>query len=353
VYPSIESRLSNKEATFSGDVHGDRVEVFTNYISLSEWLVVQVIPHKQIFNPIRQVRNIATMTLMISMILFIAIIVGISTIFTRSLRLLHIGMKQVEAGNLDVSFAVRSRDEVGWLGKNLNTMLKKLKHQLTNEIVLERKKEQAKLEALQAQINPHFLYNTINTIKWMSILKGTESITEMLVSLGHLLNMSIHRGQDTITLEEDLRNVRYFLTIQKHRFGDTIRIEEHIDPATLDCMVPKLSLQPLVENVYQHGLFINGGLLAIRSRIESDTLVIEVADNGAGPSPDKLDEIRRSIADNTLSGIGLTNVHHRIRMMCGPPYGLDFERDDTNGMTCASIRLPVRRNNDGDSDRRD
>jgi two-component system sensor histidine kinase YesM len=215
------------------------------------------------------------------------------------------------------------------LGRAFNHMLKRLRNHMEYEIQLERSKEKAKLEALQAQINPHFLHNTLNTIKWMSMIAGTKDITEMLLSLAHLLNMSISRGQEAITLREEIENVRYFLTIQKYRFGDTIIVIEDIDPATLDCYVPKLSLQPLVENVYRHGLFINGGKMIIRASIKGEDLYIQVIDEGRGLKRERIEEVQAQLsqqqADSSFSGIGITNVHSRIQLMYGYPYGLTIE----------------------------
>jgi two-component system sensor histidine kinase YesM len=245
-YPSCLPDLKLKRSSYTAEINGEKVDVVTDFIPLSDWLVVQVVHHKDVFNQIQQIRNIAISTLLLCVAIFITILILLSNMFTSSIRKLQSMMKQVERGNLDVSADIRSPDEVGWLSKNFNQMVKRLKHYIEREIELERVKENAKLEALQAQINPHFLHNTLNTIKWMSIMAGTKNITEMLLSLGHLLNMSIHRGQEEITVREEIDNVRYFLTIQKYRFGDTIQVVEDIDPETMDAYVPKLSLQPLV-----------------------------------------------------------------------------------------------------------
>lgn len=348
IYEYIEPMLSKKVDTFSLDIDGEKAIVSTYTISLTQWQVIQVVPHKSIFEEVSRIRNAVFLILIVSMSLFTIIIIVFSSMLTRPLRHLRQIMKRVETGDLNESFEIKTRDEVGLLGKSFNKMLRRLRMQINNEIILERKKEQFKLEALQAQINPHFLHNTLNTLKWMSIMAGTKNITDMLLSLGHLLNMSIHRGHELITLQEEMDNVRSFLTIQKYRFGETIKITEHIAPETLPCYVPKLSLQPLVENVYQHASFMEEGAeMQIHSRLdENDNVYLEVIDNGLSFSQDKITEIHKHLNDETntkFSGIGLSNVHKRVQMMFGEDYGLSIQRDDEKDLTYISIKLPYRR----------
>lgn len=350
VLPSLEPKLTFRNDRFTQTLKKEQMSVYSNYIPLTEWLIVQVVPDSFIFNQIAYIRNNATVTLIISLTLFIGLVIVVTSMFTRSLKKLHATISRVEAGNLDVSFEIRSRDEVGLLGKSFSKMLKRLRYHIENEIILERSKEKLKLEALQAQINPHFLHNTIHTIKMMSIMAGTKNITEILLSLGRLLNMSIHRGQELISVEEELANVRSFLTIQKFRFGDTIQTIEDIDPEAMQAVVPKLSLQPLVENVYQHGLFLQGGKMIISIRKNEERLVIEVIDNGEMLSESGLHDMNRMLHhpdSQKLSGIGLNNVHRRIQMMFGHAYGLTITRDQERAVTLVSMTLPYRRYRDG------
>jgi two-component system sensor histidine kinase YesM len=350
LYESLRTKIEQSgNSTLSTSINGNKFVLSTYSIPMTGWRIVQIVPHKFVFQDIVHIRTVSSAIMGVSMAVFLAVIVFFSNMLTRPLRKLRGVMKQVEKGQLDISVDISTRDEAGLLGQTFNKMLVRLQHHIDREIVLERQKEQAKLEALQAQINPHFLYNTLNTIRWMSILAGTKSITEMLQSLGHLLDMSIHRGQDRIRLREELENVRYFMTIQRYRFGDNVTVIEQLDEDTLDALVPKLSLQPLVENVYRHASFQDSkGEMLIRSvAISTGELLLEIVDNGLEVNKEKIQDIMESIKqeeqDSSFSRVGLQNVHKRVQMMYGEEYGLHLRRSESEGKTYVSIKLPLQK----------
>ncbi|QTH43445.1 sensor histidine kinase [Cohnella sp. LGH] len=354
--PVIES---SGDGTVSTQANGDKYVLSTYSLPMTGWKIVQIVPHGAVFREIDRIRNVSIAIFSVSMVVFLGVIVFFSNMLTRPLRKLRNVMKQVEKGRLDVAVEVKTRDEAGLLGQAFNKMLERLQGHIDREIVLERRHEQAKLEALQAQINPHFLHNTLNTIRWMSIMAGTKPITEMLMSLGHLLDMSIHRGQDRIILREEMDNVRYFMTIQRYRFGDHVTVSEQLEEGTLDALVPKLSLQPLVENVYRHASFQEGrGEMLIRSRIVSPgELLLEIVDNGLEVNKERLRDIAERIgADERSAGftsVGLRNVHKRVRMMYGDGYGVAIRRAEEEGRTFVSIRLPLQRNSESETEGRE
>ncbi|MFE5321725.1 sensor histidine kinase [Paenibacillus sp. NPDC056579] len=344
VYKSIQPLLDNRGDTFQTRI-GDNMYIIGSYVvPVTGWRVVQVVPYRDMLKTVLHNRNIAVVILIVCLTLFVGLIIGLTSMMIKPLSELRRVMKMVESGTLDVVYTVKTRDEIGFLGQSFNSMLSDLRSRIQNEIVLEKKKEQAKLEALQAQITPHFLYNTMNTIKWMSLMSGNKQITEMLMALGHLLNTSIHRGQEVIPLHDEMENVQYFLTIQKYRFGDTIQVHYDIDKSCLDALVPKLSLQPIVENVYQHGLFMEkSGEMHIRAYRKDELLQLIVEDTGTGLTEERLEELQAQLAQEQLGpSIGLTNVNKRIKLMYEGPYGLQIERDSKMQLTRVTITLPYR-----------
>ncbi|XID92917.1 sensor histidine kinase [Paenibacillaceae bacterium WGS1546] len=353
LYGEAESRIQSN-TTLSMDISNKTYVVSSYTIDLSGWKIIHIVPHESIFQQVDAIRFVVSVTLIVSLTLFISLIILFSYMLTKPLRHLRTVMEQVERGNLDVHYDIHSRDEVALLGGSFNRMVRRLKSHIEKEIILEQRKEQARLEALQAQINPHFLHNTLSTIRWMSIMAGAKPITEMLQALGQLLDMSIHRGQEEIPLSEELENVRCFLIIQKHRFGDHIRIIEEIEPRSLEALVPKLSLQPLIENVYHHGDFTNrNGEIILRSLMRDGIVVLEVIDNGlsarSAEQSDRLNQERKQTI--RLSGIGLNNVHSRVNMMYGKNFGLKIRHYHAEGRTCVSITLPFRKEDGYESDR--
>ncbi len=350
LYNSLRSEIDRSaDGTTSIESNGQNYVLSTYSLPMTGWRIVQIVPHSAIFQEIDTIRTVSVTIFSVSMAVFLGVILFLSNMFTKPLRRLRNVMKLVEKGNLDVKVDIRTRDEVGLLGQTFNKMLNRLQGHIDREIVLERHREQAKLEALQAQINPHFLHNTLNTIRWMSIMAGTKSITEMLLSLGHLLNMSIHRGQDKITLQEELNNVRSFMTIQRYRFGDHVTVIEQLDERTLEALMPKLSLQPLVENVYLHASFQEGkGEMLIRSLVlPTGDLRLEIVDNGLEINKEKfqdiMDIIEKEERSSTFSRVGLINVHKRVQMMYGSEYGLELHRSEQEGRTYVRITLPLQR----------
>lgn len=344
IYQAIQPLLESRGDTFQTHIGKNMYIVGSYVVPITGWRVVQAVPYSDMLKTVLRNRNIAIVILIVCLTLFAGLIIVMTSMLTKPLIKLRTVMKKVENGNLDVIYPVTTRDEIGFLGQSFNSMLTDLRSKIQNEILLEKKKEQARLEALQAQITPHFLYNTMNTIKWMSVMSGNKEITEMLMALGHLLNTSIHRGQEVIPLRDEMENVQYFLTIQKYRFGDTIRILYDIDESSLDALVPKLSLQPLVENVYQHGLFIEqSGILHIRAHRRDGELLLMVEDTGNGLTDERLEELQIQLAQDQIGpSIGLANVNKRIKLMYDDSYGLQIERDPIDQVTRVTITLPYR-----------
>lgn len=198
-------------------------------------------------------------------------------------------------------------------------------------------REKAELKALRAQINPHFLFNTINII--MSFCRtDPDKARSLLGSLATLMQRSYSNQGEFLTLQDELTAVTAYLEIAKSRFGDRLDMAIHIDDAVGNMLIPALSLQPLVENALNHGLFPKLGncLLAIEASVEAGALIITITDNGVGIPPKKLAQIRAANAE----GLGLSNVHQRLASLYGPGYGLTITSEPPFG-TEIRLRIPA------------
>ena len=215
----------------------------------------------------------------------------------------------------------------------------------------EEQKRKSEWKALQAQIQPHFLYNTLDSIIWMSHAGRNEEVVEMTSALALLLRSSIGDGSDTNTLKKEIAHVRSYLTIQKMRYNEKLRYEIDLDPQTEDCLLPKLILQPLVENAIYHGIKVKqqGGTVRIESLLEEDRLLITVEDDGVGMTPEQLETIldkKESDAESTK--IGVYNVNERLQLFFGPDAAMKYY--STPGKrTMVMLVLPIVREKEEDS----
>lgn len=270
---------------------------------------------------------------------------------------LHGKMRRVQRGMFNERADVTTHDEIGQLTEGFNTMVGEIER-LVREVYETRLRErEAELSALQSQIRPHFLYNTLEIMNSLAIQGSRTALSDMVTSLGKLLRYTVDNRAQTVCLQDEIRFVESYLQIQHMRLGDRLQTEIRIDSSYDQCRVPKLLLQPLVENVIEHAM--NGGSvrLEVTARSEADDLVLTVRDDGIGMSAEQMDRLesgwtlkrpdpsqRTSEAETELfgkvkRGFALRNVHQRIRLLHGAPYGLSLDRSVSRG-TSIRIRLP-------------
>lgn len=240
-------------------------------------------------------------------------------------------------------------DEITELGMSFNIMIGKIKELLDSKMKEQENLKKAELRTLQAQINPHFLYNTLDTIIWMAEAKKTDQVVEIVSALSSFFRISLSKGMDWITIGEEVERIRSYLTIQKMRYRDILDFTIEVDEAVAHNTILKLLLQPLVENALYHGIKNKrqGGTISIRARRKDhDEVLLEVEDNGIGFTPEKLTQLWVELDDNSgdiklESGFGIDNVNKRIRLYYGKPYGLSV-RSEYNQGTCVTLVIPAK-----------
>jgi two-component system, sensor histidine kinase YesM len=240
-------------------------------------------------------------------------------------------------------------DEITELGMSFNIMIGKIRDLLETEKREQENLKKAELRALQAQINPHFLYNTLDTIIWMAEARKTDQIVELVSALSSFFRISLSKGRDWITIGEEIERTKSYLTIQKMRYRDIMDFRIEADEQVLNNTVLKLILQPLVENALYHGIKNKrgGGIIIVRARQKNENqILLEVEDNGIGFTPEKLKLLQAELSDdsgeiNLDSGFGIGNVNKRIRLYYGKEYGLSVQSEYNIG-TCATLVIPAR-----------
>ena len=258
-------------------------------------------------------------------------------------------MGRVTAGDLDTRITIDSGEqEVRALADSFNHMvsrIQKLIKEKQNEQDLKRKSD---LDALQAQINPHFLYNTLDSIVWMAECGQNEEVIQMVDALAMLFRISTSGGRNLISLEDELSHAQNYMLIQKHRYTNQFDFEITVDKELKKLMVPKIILQPLIENSIYHGVryLVDPGIIRITAKKKGDLLYVYIYDNGNGLTEEELKNIWNK-KPNKNKGVGIQNVQDRIRLMMGKKFGLRYESKKEEGTT-AIITLPVVRNEEND-----
>ncbi len=240
-------------------------------------------------------------------------------------------------------------DEITELGMSFNIMIGRIRDLLDAKVKEQENLKKAELRALQAQINPHFLYNTLDTIIWMAEGNKTEQVVEIVRALSSFFRLSLSKGRDWITIGEEIERTRSYLTIQKMRYRDIMDYRIDMDEAVQGNTILKLILQPLVENALYHGIKNKrqGGTIIVRARQKNESeILLEVEDNGIGFAPDKLAQVEAQIADDSGDirlerGFGVDNVNKRIKLYYGRQYGLSIKSDYGVG-TCVSLVIPAK-----------
>jgi two-component system, sensor histidine kinase YesM len=266
------------------------------------------------------------------------------------IKKLHDVTTTITKNDLQALMTSDNVDEITELGMSFNIMIGKIKELLDSKIKEQENLKKAELRALQAQINPHFLYNTLDTIIWMAEAKKTDQVVKIVSALSNFFRISLSKGMDWITIGEEVERVRSYLTIQKMRYRDIMDFKIEVDEDVAQNTILKLILQPLVENALYHGIKNKrqGGTISVRARRKNEAeVLLEVEDDGIGFTPEKLTQLRADLEDDSgdiklENGFAIGNVNKRIRLYYGKPYGLSV-RSEYNTGTCVTLVIPAKR----------
>ena len=348
-YPLLTQKIfqnnSSKGEVFDMSLGGSNYLVATYPLKHADWQIVTTIPYSYL-NSESKMHGLSIMFLgIVCFILAIILSLLISGSISVPLANLIQSMNKVKKGNLDVYVSDHSNDEVGEVARNYNTMLINLK-ELINEVrEMEKQKRKAEFKALQAKINPHFLSNTLNTIRGMAVRQKAHNISDIITSLIELLRVCIGEGDEFIFIHEELDYIKAYINIQQYKYYNEFDVHFEINQEILNYKIPKLLCQPIVENAIIHGTgpAQKHGIIVIKGYRIDDKIKIVVRDNGVGISKDKLERLLDKGNDiNTpqFTGIGMKNVNDRIKMIFGDEYGIQIE-SVPDFFTNVEITIPV------------
>ena len=300
--------------------------------------VTGTVPLNIILTNLAYLVRITLWVLLVCLVLSVLLAILISRSISNPVKKLIFSMSKVEKGDLNVRIESSREDEIGILFQKFNIMTERIRELMKETLEEQGQLMTAERKALLAQINPHFLYNTLNTIRSISKLKGVESITTIVTQLGKLLRSTIENDEEFVTLGESLELVESYLAIQRIRFGDKIQTSIQTPEALRPHPFPKLILQPIIENAVIHGLEQKVGPGRIDLKVERTEKEMEIIITDDGIGTDRPEQFREGIGKNN---IGLHNVHRRLQLYYGKPYGIDVESSPDRG-TEVTIRIPLK-----------
>ncbi len=296
--------------------------------------IISVIEDDKIVKSAHQFGQMGTVLVSITVCIAILLIYIVSKLFSNRLIMLGSQIDRVSKGNFNTRIVIDGTDEIGKLAKNLDQMVQNIKtlickveHSNHQKALLERRQNEIKFKMMASQINPHFLFNCLESIRMEAHYKGETEIANVVKLLGKLMRNNIEVGSGSIELERELEVIQWYLDIQKFRYEERLNYSFDIDPATKQTLIPPLIIQPLVENSVIHGLEQHrmGGKVKISSKVEGNQLIIRVSDNGIGMSKEKITNIYQTLDEKEEKHgvrIGLRNVHQRLKLLYGESSGL-------------------------------
>lgn len=330
------------------DIHGANSEVFVlshSYISPMNWIVIAETPTAVYFNRLRLIQRALMVVFGAAMVAAILLSTLVGTRITRPIVGITQRIKEISEGEADLTrnLEILSNDEVGELCTYFNTLMEKLRRwKEAEQREAGIRLRDAQMNALEAQINPHFLYNTLETIRFM-IAGGDREAVRVVQDLADLLRLSLSHGRRYVPVRNELDHVLHYLAIQRVRFESRFTVSIDIDPAVYDLFTTRFILQPLVENALSHGFrsLERGGRIRIVGRIEMNRVALSVEDNGCGMTPEELAVQQERLQKRETSGsIGLLNVSERLRLNFGDEYGLRITSGAGSGTT-VTVLLPI------------
>jgi two-component system, sensor histidine kinase YesM len=344
-FENVEQALKYTYGSYADNTHGEKRLITVRTVNNIGWKIIGVSYKDEIVTTQQEIRAFIFWLLVVVLIFVLLISAYMSTKISRPIRKLKTSMEQVEQGDFNISIHVKGTDEVEQLSKRFNIMVARTR-QLMDQIIGEQEaKRKYEFEVLQAQINPHFLYNTLNSVVRMVGIGKNEDVITSITSLSKLFRISLSRGKTIITVAEELEHIRNYLILQKIRYKNKFDYVIECEDEVLHYMTIKLILQPIVENAIYHGIefMADGGLIEISAGIKDGKILFLVRDNGVGIPPQMLQTILSGqVKSEKGSGVGFKNVHERIKLFFGPDYGLEIESEMEEG-TCVSIWLPLKK----------
>lgn len=343
---NYEKAALSREGTYEEYHEGEKRSITVKTVGYTGWKLVGVMPENGI--SLNVLKTQLFVVFVVAFFLFVLMIINayISSRITGPIKRLEKSVNALEAGRLDTEIYIGGSYEIRHLGRSIRDMAGQIKVLMDDIVAEHESKRKSEFDTLQSQINPHFLYNTLDIIVWMIENEQKAEAVKVVTALARFFRISLSKGRSIIPVKDELEHVRNYLMIQQMRFKNkfTYRIES--EPETMELASLKLMLQPLVENAIYHGMeFMDGdGEILVRTFLEGGELIFTISDNGLGMTREQVEGLLKEqtahVSSKRGSGIGVKNVNERIRLYFGEQYGLSIESEPDEGTTIR-IHLPA------------
>ncbi|OMD99137.1 hypothetical protein BSK64_26435 [Paenibacillus odorifer] len=336
LFKQIKTQEAKKNHSFQGMVNGKMQQI--SYINNNQlgWYMISTVPFSYINSETSKITTGLLIVVSIIVVVCILIIIVLYKSILKPIKQIIVFCNQIFYGDLSSRIEDHSNDEMGVLANRINSMVSRMEQLMKDQKKDLKRRRSLELQMLQSQINPHFLFNTLNSLRWLAMINQVPVLSDGISSLAELLRSTIIDQDEQITIKQELNNLDHYFAIQKIRYADRFDIEYDLDESLLQSMIPKLILQPIAENAILHGVTDIGGKVLIQIKVYAKneyTLIIEIIDNGKGFDTTKSEK------DDNLSGIGISNVADRIKLQYGESYGLFITSSMGHG-TCCRLIIP-------------
>lgn len=319
------------------DMNGQELWISSIESSYTGWHIIRLIPTKDLFNDLETMQRSTILFSAIILSITVLVILLISRQIINPIKKLQMFMKLAETGNFDNPVNITSHDEIGSLAHSFNSMIQKINSLIHEVYLVQIKQGETELQMLQSQINPHFLYNTLESISMMATINDDDTTSEMASDLGLILRYGISKDKSIVTIAEEIHILEKYIRLQGIRFHDSYKIELNIEETILQHEMIKLILQPIVENAIYHGMntIRKVGLITVRGYEAVGLIHFQISDNGKGMDPEQAASLNAYINDenNDYKSIGLRNVNKRIKLRYGEAYGITITSQVNEGTT--------------------
>lgn len=332
-----------EDTTVKENFHGEKRLVTVKTISYTGWKLISVVPMKSFSMGMTGMRNLVVLLVALTVLAVVILNQMVSARISKPLRRLNDSVKEWKAGNMNPDIYIGGSMEVEHLGKTLRSTVAQIRQLMDDIVVEQEEKRKSELDALQSQINPHFLYNTLDSIVWMITGERYDDAVFMITQLASLFRISLSKGKTVIKIEDEVKHARNYMNIQKIRYKNSFEVDFQIEEDILDGCIVKLVLQPLLENAIYYGMeFMDGeGEIHVRGYRKDKDVYLEVEDNGLGMPEEEAAELLngKERPHKHGSGVGLVNVHSRLKLRFGEAYGLVIHSCPDEGMM-VQIHIP-------------